>query len=411
MHRSKEDVSPKAVLLAVSSVSVLGVLPVFLFAALFVTIREDVTMAVSELGLATAFFYAIAALSSIPAGLVCERLGARRALRLSATVSTIALVGLSSVSGSWLGFLPWFAVGGVADALSKPASNLGLGSMPQVANLGFIFGIKQSSIPVSTVLSGAAIPLLAVNYGWQVTLLVLSISVALTFALADRRTNLPNRASFASRSASHGGSRRSGALWDPPLVLLMFGAGFGVAAGATMNAFYVESAVDIGMSPSAAGTTLAAAGVLNIITRLSAGAFIDRRVRRTEFPAVGKIMLTGALALFVLGLSRSVPLFATVSIIAFSAAWGWNGMYHYLLVRSYSRSPAAATGMVSLGIFGGATLGPVVFGFLAGAGQRAWAWYILGASLIAAATCLFAAHRALARRMSEDASGPVGGGE
>lgn len=403
MRAAQSVVAPKAVLGAVSTVSILGVLPVFLFAALFVTIREDVPMEVSQLGVATSVFYAVAALCSVPAGVVCERLGPARALKLSAVTSAAALFGLSTVTKGWIGFIPWLVLGGIGDALSKPASNLGLGSLSKVGNLGFIFGIKQSSIPVTTMLSGAAVPLLALTVGWRITLVVLSLTTLLAFGLTAHRSGLP--VSPRVRRAA-GAARPRLVVWELPLVLLMLGAGLGVAAGATMNAFYVESAVAVGMSPSAAGTALAMAGLVNIVTRLSAGTFIDRRGRATGFPAVAKIMLTGATALVLLGLAPSVPMFIAISIIAFSAAWGWNGMYHYLLVQRYSKSPAAATGVVSLGIFGGATVGPVVFGYLAAAGQRAMAWYILAASLVAAAVSLFAAERVLTRRAAAGGLGP-----
>lgn len=390
-------VSPRPVLGVVSTVSILGVLPVFLFAALFVMIREDIPLALTQLGLLTSVFYATAAISSVPAGVVCERLGPRWALRVSAAGSLVSLLGLSTVTRGFAEFVPWLVLGGIGDALSKPASNLGLGSLPKVRNLGLIFGIKQSAIPLTTMMAGAAVPLLGLTVGWRWTLVLLGSATLVAFGFADARSGLPRR-----RRTAAGAFNRRALSWDPPLVLIACGAGFGVAAGATMNAFYVESAVDIGLSTSAAGTALAACGGLTILTRLVAGTFIDRRKGETSFRTVGKMMLAGGAAVVALGLASSPAVFVAVSVIAFSAAWGWNGMFHFVLVRRYLDSPAAVTGVVSLGIFCGATVGPAGFGFLAARGGRSAGWFLLGSFLVSAAVCLFAAGREIARRALED---------
>jgi predicted MFS family arabinose efflux permease len=363
---------------------ILGVLPAFLVGSLSVLLREDLGLTETQLGTAVSVFFASSALTSVLGGRVSERIGARRAMIAAAAGSGAALLGVATIARDWLSLSALLAVAGVANALSQPATNLALAEGIAPARQGLAFGIKQAANPAATMVAGSAVPLLGLTVGWR-----WAFAGAALAAVAFR---------FAAPPSAQGGRVRSpvrprGAP-DAALILLAVGAALGTAAATAMGAFYVESAVRHGISAAVAGLWLALGGLAGISARIGWGWLADRR-DGGNLVTVSWLQVAGAPALVLLGYAVSVPVLALATLPAYALGWGWNGLFHLAVVRQHRAAPAAATGVVSSGLYAGGMVGPLSFGFAAQHSSFAVAWGLAGAALLAAAVTMRVGRRRL----------------
>jgi MFS family permease len=227
----------RPVLLAVA-VATAGVLPAFLTGGLAVQIRSELDFGSAALGLAVAVFFVTASLASVVMGRLVERIGSHRAMRVSATGSAAALLGVALFAGSWAGLVACLVIGGLANAVAHPATHLSLAREVPANRQGFSFGIKQAAIPAATLLAGLAVPTIAVTLGWRWAFAG-SAALALGISLL-----VPAETLGGVRKVKEA---RAGDVPTAPLVLLALGIGLGSAAATPLGAFVVESSVASGL--------------------------------------------------------------------------------------------------------------------------------------------------------------------
>lgn len=367
-----------------------GALPAFLTGGVSVQLRADLGFGESGLGIAIGAFFTAAALSSVMLGRTAERLGPRTSMRASATCSAVALFGVAAGARSFNTLLLWLALGGVANALAQPAANLFITKTVAEARLGIAFAVKQSGIPVATLLGGLAVPLIALTVGWRWAFVVgalMPIVGGLT---------LP-----AVPAVVEGGiAKRAGAGEVPkvplrPLIVLGAGIGFGAAAAGTLGAFLVNAAVDAGMAEGSAGLLVSGGSAIGIAVRLFAGSRADRRTGG-HLRVVSLMLIGGALSYGFYATERPL-LLVLATPIAFGAGWGWPGLFNLAIARAHPDAPGAASGVTQTGTYLGAVIGPVIFGAAVEAASYRVAWGV--ASLFALAGAATIAYgRSLLRR-------------
>jgi MFS family permease len=373
-----------------------GALPGFLTGGVSVQLRADLHFGESALGLAVGAFFAAAALSSAVLGRTAERLGPTASMRMSATCSALALLGVAAGARTYPTLLLWLALGGVANALAQPAANLFIATTAPSERLGMAFAVNQSAVPAATLLGGLAVPSIALTVGWRwafVAGAVLPIVGGLTIPSTGhrRRTRDERRAAKAEGGAD-------ARLPLAPLAVLAIGIGFGAAAAGTLGAFLVNAAVESGIGAGPAGLLVSGGSAVGITVRLLAGRRADRRTGG-HLRAVTLMLLVGAVA-YVLYASQVAWVLVVATPLAFGAGWGWPGLFNLAVVRAHPASPGAASGITQTGTYVGAVLGPVVFGAVAeGVSYRAaWlvaaAFAVLGAGTIALGRRLVQARRA-----------------
>ena len=361
-----EALDYRPVLLAVA-VATVGVLPAFLTGGLVVQIRTDLDFGSAALGLAVALFFASASLASVVMGRVVEKIGAHRSMRLSAVASAASLLSVALFAGSWRGLVACLVLGGLANAVAQPATNLSLAREVPAGRQGVSFGIKQAAIPTATLLAGLAVPGIAVTLGWRWAFAggaVLALLIALLVPVE-----------------SLGGVRRlkearAGDVSVAPLVLLALGIGLGSTAATPLGAFIVESSVASGLHVGTAGLLLALGSAAGIVVRVWFGHLADGM-------GGGRLRLVAAMlgvgvAGFVMLASGKVGLILPGTLLAFGAGWGWPGLFNFAVVKTNPRAPAAATGITQTGASGGAALGPLVFGLVVEATSYGTAWLVSG---------------------------------
>ena len=98
------------------------------------------------------------------------------------------------------------AVAGLANSVSQPAINLFMADQVPLDRQGLAFGIKQSAIPAAVLVSGLALPVLALPLGWRATFAICAGAVLAVAAggRGGRRRASRRRPSALGRRARAG---------------------------------------------------------------------------------------------------------------------------------------------------------------------------------------------------------------
>lgn len=366
----------RPMLLAVA-VATAGVMPAFLTGGLAVQVREEIGFGEAALGLAVALFFAFASVSSVVSGLLVERLGSHRSMRLATVGSAASLLGIAVFARSWSLLVGCLVVGGFANAVAHPATHLSLAREIPANRQGFSFGIKQAAIPTATLLAGLAVPALALTVGWRWAFVggaMLALAVA-SLVPAETHKGVPKVK-----------EARAGDVKTGPLVLLAIGIGLGSTAATPLGAFIVESAVAADIEPGRAGLLLALGSAVGITVRVLFGYLADG-MGGGRLRLVAGMLGAGTIG-FVLLATRMDSLLVVGTVLAFGAGWGWPGLFNFAIVKTNPGAPAAATGITQTGASAGAALGPLLFGLILQATGYTTAWISCGVIALLSATAI-----------------------
>jgi predicted MFS family arabinose efflux permease len=362
------------------------VLPGFLVGALALQIRADLDVSVGAVAAGVTVFFAAGAVGAGPGGRLAERTGALRAIRGCLLTTAACLLLAAAVADSLAILLLLLAVAGVANAITQPAINLFMADQVPLDRQGLAFGIKQSAIPGAVLVSGLALPLLALPFGWRPTFAVCA-GGALAVAAVVRRS----APGFAAPPEREPAPRRP----SRALVLTAVGAALASAGPNSLGAYLVASAVDVGIAEGAAGLLAAAGSAASLLTRVALGQRADRR-RDYGFAAVVALLAVGAGGFALMTLGEPAP-FVAGTFVAFALGWGWPGLFNLAVVDLNRNAPGAATGVTQTGIYAGAAGGPAAYGLLYPAIGYTGAWAVSGALCLLGALAFARAAR-LARQ-------------
>jgi predicted MFS family arabinose efflux permease len=356
-----------------------SVLPGFLVGALALQIRSDLDVRVETVAAGVTVFFLAGALGAGWGGRLADHIGALRAMRRCVLVTAAALAAMA-LAPSLVVLFALVAVAGVANSVTQPAINLFVAEQIPADRQGLGFGIKQSGIPAAILVSGLALPVLALPLGWRATLALCAL-LPLGVGLA-----LPRRgpAHVSRRAASRRPSRA--------LLLTALGAALGTAGPSALGAYLVASAVNVGIDEGTAGLLAALASGLSLATRVSLGARADRR--RDYGLAVVVVLLAAGSVGFALMASDASGVFVFGTLVAFTLGWGWPGLFNLAVVDSNRETPGSASGVSQTGIYVGAAAGPAAFGALAAGAGYGTAWAAVAVTTLLSACVLWLAGRA-----------------
>ena len=372
-------------------VTTTAVLPAFLVGALTVQIRDDLSLGPAEMGIAAATLFTVSGVLARRLGRFVQSVGASTGIAISAAMATIALI-VIALADSYPVLLAALAIGGIANALAQPAANLRISRAVSSARLGLAFGIKQSAIPAATLLSGLAVPIIAVEIGWRWAF-VLGAALAACVATWSliRGGAHPAHSTPPPETAKpdHG---------TPPRALLVvtLAGALAAAAATSLGVFLIDSAVQIGMSPSTAGFVFAFAAGSGLVLRILWGAVIDAHPRRNPYVYMSNLLLGGAVGYLMLTIGSAAPV-AMGAWLAFASGWTWTGLLHFAVVRDNRSNAALATGTLQTGVSLGSAGGPLLFGLVVEATDYRTGWFVAAATALAAAA-LFRVGRHMIRR-------------
>jgi cyanate permease len=358
------------------------VLPVFLTGGLAVQISAELGFDPAGLGVVVALYFGLSALASLPGGWLVERFGCGPTSRIAVLGSATVLGCLALFTRSYPALVVILLAGSWCNVVGQLAANLTLARYVPATRLGLSFGLKQSAIPLATLLSGAAVPAVALTLGWRWAFGI-GAGLALAALLVTPRDTDGRRPTPANP-----GERATAAL-----SVVGVAAGLGSAAASALGIFLVASAVDRGVDAGLAGLTLAMGSVVGLALRLLHGWLADRR-EGGHIAVVAGSMLLGAAGLALLAVPGGFAL-VLGTILGFGLGWAWPGLLQFAVVRLNPSAPAAATSIVQAGVYAGGCVGPVGFGFLATHLSFPAAWLIGAATMLVAAALMVIGRRML----------------
>jgi MFS family permease len=353
--------------IAVASGATLVVtLPPYFSGVLVLQLTNDLKFGVAAFGAATAVHYGFGAGLSFHAGRLVDVLGAARSLQIAMLLTTLSSFGIGYATTSWFGLAAFLALGGASHAFCQPAVNRLIVNRIGPKTMGIAFGVKQSAPPVGSLLAGLVVPAMAFAFGWQSTF-YLSAVLSLAVMLAVGRPQVPP-AGLGERPKRTPLAQRNLLLW------LTLAFSFAVGANAATLAFYVDAAVTAGTTQQRAGVFFAIASVVSVVTRIAAGAALDRTAV-VPLKLVACLVGAGAVG-FVLLATQRTGLMVIGVVLALGLNWGFPSAFWIGLMRLYPDQPGRITGAMQPGGFG-AMLVPLVFGIVVEARGYTSAWLML----------------------------------
>lgn len=355
-----------------TAITVASVVPVFLVGGLAVQITGELGFSPAGLGLAVAVYFGVSALTSVPAGALVERYGAAVAARSAIALSVSSMLAIAAGAHNLPALVVLLALAGPANGLGQLSSNAWLARIPRHRQ-GLSFGIKQAAIPSATLLAGVSVPAVALTLGWRWAFVIAAVAATGALALAPR-----------GGSGRRSGRRAAGDQRSAGLLVIGAAAAMASATAGSMGIFLVDSAVDRGLTPGLAGLTLTLGSVTCIAARVGGGALFDRRGAHGDVLTVAFALAAGAVGLALLAVPGPVPLVAGV-VLGFGLGWVFPGLINVAIVQLHPQAPAAATSITQTGVYIGASLGPLGFGWLAAHAGYPPAWLAAAAGMLLAA--------------------------
>ena len=374
-------------LLAAVLSSTLSILPVQLLGASAVLAREELQFDAADLGFAIAAFFTAYGVSSWTAGQLSQSRGPRVGLIIGTTLSSISLLGIATVGHDWPTVVVFIMIGGVGNAFAQVGGNLALASSNGMRRQGLAFGLKQSAVPLSSLMAGAAVPIIGVTLGWRWSFFAVLALVPILYALLSR--------GFAEGTSLRDDDEAPATDWTMMIpVALAYGGAAGAAA--VLSTFLVESAVKTGLDIASAGAILVMGSVISIVTRLGIGMLVDRR-GQADFMIVAVMLFVGTAGYLALA-EGSIVMFAIGTVVAFGAGWGWNGAFNHAIVSLNRRNPGTASSLAMMGMALGGVLWPMAFGLLVAQVSFRAAWVATaGLSMMSAIILAITVQRIKAR--------------
>jgi predicted MFS family arabinose efflux permease len=237
--------------------------------------------------------------------------------------------------------------------------------------------VKQSGMPAASMLSGLAVPLIALTLGWRWAFVCAAVVAAVSAHTV--------RMAIPDGVESMGAHRR---LVSPVRTLLLAGvasAFLAFGAGA-LNAWVVESGVDAGLSKGVAGLGLSLGAGLGILMRVGWGLRLDR-LRVKPFRIAGWMALIGSLGALALSV-RSTPSHVIATLLAFGTGWIWPIFTNFGIVRANAGSAGSATGITQAGVYLGVFAAPLTSGAIIEASGYPVMWLVTAVSMACGALIL-----------------------
>ncbi|SDH68344.1 Predicted arabinose efflux permease, MFS family [Pseudomonas flavescens] len=313
--------------------------------------------------------FGLAALLSLWAGPLVNRLGTRRATAWLFW-ATVAAYGLLASLPGFAGVVLALAVCGIAQALANPVTNLLIAERVAPSDKASVVGLKQSGVQVSALFAGLLLPGLASGLGWRGALATLLVPALLLALLGPRVAPRTHQVKPVSLAVSRPNGR---------LALLM---GVQLCVGIVLSSFVTFLglfAARQGMTPGLIGGLIAGFGVMGIVARICLTP-LGARMADESWLLLGLLLLSGlALWLTSMATTDSRWLLWAGALGMGLTAVATNAIAMSMVLRDPGFGhPAPAAGLLSVGFFAGFALGPVLFGhLLRGTWGFAEAWLAL----------------------------------
>ncbi|OFR88634.1 arabinose ABC transporter permease [Micrococcus sp. HMSC067E09] len=365
------------------------------------------------LGTIVSVVFVSAAVTSLWLGRLADRLSVRAQVAIVYGGSALALV-VAAFAQQYALLLVAAALVGPTQAIANPTTNrIILAEAPPGRKTSWI-GVKQSGVQASQLFAGLFFPAVALAFGWTgaalgaacVALLLWVIAEVVLGRAADaapsegvasgrkvrgrRRQGRPDAAekaraqdavkattSAAGRGTTRAAERLPAEVWLTAAIAFLNGLGT-----QSTNVYLALFAVrEVGFGVTAAGMAVAVAGVVGVVSRVMWGRRMDAGGRPTTLLMIIGLGAIGSTVLLVLAgtLHQPALVWAAAAMHGISAL-GTNVVLNAFLLTLVPRERiGAASGVNSMGMFAGFSLGPIVMGAVLGAtGHFTVGWWVMG---------------------------------
>ncbi len=355
------------------------------FPALGPELRDVFGLTLGEIGLALAALSVGVTITTVPWGMLTDRIGERPVLAGGLAATGLALVGLAFTDG-FPALLAGLLVVGALGASSTGASGRAVMGWFTRHERGFALGIRQMALPIGGGIGSIALPILAGAGGLRAAFLA-SAGLVLTSALAAALFMRDAPPAPPGAQAPRGPAP----LRDPRILRLGLGSGLLVCGQAAILGFLVLFLHDEeGLSAAFAAACLAALQLFGAAGRIVAGRRSDREERRIQPMRRHALAATALLA--GCAVLTPAPSWVVVPIVlaAGLSTMIWNGLAFTAAAEMSGRAQAGTAMSVQNTMTSvGTVIAPVAFGafvevtswppaFVALAVCPLAAWWVLG---------------------------------
>ena len=328
---------------------------------------KDLAVSPALVGVYVAITYAGAMFSSLTSGTSVTRFGP---IRVSQLGLILCATGLCLCAVPWLpatGLGAFFI--GLGYGPLTPASSQILARTTPAHQMSLVFSIKQTGVPVGSMLAGAIVPSLMLGIGWQLSL----ISVALV-CLFSALLSQPLRKAMDNQLQPKVQLNLSTLL--APIRMVLSHRTLATMAGCSLMFSMVQVSLttylvtylhdDLTYGLVAAGLLLSITQVGGIVGRIVWGYVADHFLSSQKMlAALATTMgLCAAATPLLLPVLNDYGVWALLLLFGASAI-GWNGVYLAEVARQAPEGKASvATGGTLTFTFLGVVLGPPLFGAL-----------------------------------------------
>ena len=361
---------------------------------LFPLLRADLGVSYTELGLLVTLFNVATGAAQIPAGVLTDRVGARRLLFAGLACMATAFTVLGLVAAPSYGLLvALLLIAGVGNSVFHPADYVLISASVDQRRLGRAFSIHTFSGNVGFTLAPGAMIGLAALFGWRgalttaglVAFAVLGVMLLCRGVLEEGAPKAGGRG-VRGAAGSTGGPSGWRFYASLPLLLLflfytlmaMFTAGM---QSFSVTALHAVHGTDLGTASVILSLFLIASAIGILL-----GGFVADRTERYALVSLTAFLSAAVLVLLVgtlaLPAALMMLLFAMIGLLQGSVRTSRD-----MLVRKVT--PEGATGRVFAFVMTGLNVGggisPVLFGLLLDRGVGPAVFWLLAGFLVAAA--------------------------
>lgn len=334
-----------------------GPLIIHVLAALAPAVTTEFGLSRTQFGFLATVTFAVTALLSVPAGAIVDRHEPRRMLGALFLSSIVALVWLG-LSPGYTGIVLASAIAGLSLALGNPVTNRSVALLLPAGQRGLMMGVKQSGVQFLQALTGAVLPVLAVVIGWRAavltTPLLLVLGLGLGLVVMPRTLLGPDLRSSAGRDR---GPVAPAVWWLGIYSVLMGSAMQAVNVYVPLYAFEA-----LAFDAVRAGATTGVIGALGMLARIIWGRVAEHVA--TPQASLALLAFGGLSAVVLLHLAQtfSVLLWSGVVVHAVTVLAANVVTMMSVMRRVRLTELGRSSGVLSLGIFTGFSIGPVIFG-------------------------------------------------
>jgi MFS family permease len=362
---------------------ILSLPPLFLF------LQKEFAVSYVALGLAMTAYNLIGGLIQAPVGFLVDRIGARLLLLLGFGLNAIA-VGLIGVVDSYWMLLALAVLAGIGNSVFHPADYAIMSGAVSEAKVGRAFGIHTFAGFFGGAVAPVTMGLMAAAWGWRTALVVAGALGLVTLAVMAANSAVlgraaPGKAGAGAAAINDGATARRGwALLTTPAMLLFFALFCGVTSTTSgIYAFTINGLIDLhGMSYTIANAALTGFLMASSFGVLLGGYLADRVGRHDLVASVALIAAAAAMLVPALASPSAALLIVVMSLSGL--AFGTVQPARDMMVRAIT--PATEMGKVfgflSVGMSLGASVSPLIFGWLMDAGRPDGVFFAAAAFMI-----------------------------